>query len=402
MKNAVFAALILISLIALNIVCVLPARAQYQGNITINADGSLSPSTAPIQVNGDIYTLTSDIDGSITVNRSNTVIDGKNYALSGGILIRGVSNVTVEEFVVTNGEMFVANEVDGILLDHALQVTVTNNTISGIWSIQAMNGVGFCAIDVWGGGSNVITGNSLLNNGYGIIFSKTQKNLIVDNMFVSSMIKFWDSSNNTVYHNNFIDNSGQLANNGDYENPNSINVWDNGYPSGGNYWADYASYGAKEIDLSGIGNKPYIIDTKNSDRYPLMKPFNSTFFALQTTPPKISIRSPTNQTYDKSSVPLDFSVDVVSAVKAVNWTGYSLDGKQNVTITGNTTLTGLSSGFHNVTVYANDTYGNMAASETVTFTISLPFPVVPVAAASVATIAAVGVGLLVYFKKCKR
>jgi LPXTG-motif cell wall-anchored protein len=44
----------------------------------------------------------------------------------------------------------------------------------------------------------------------------------------------------------------------------------------------------------------------------------------------------------------------------------------------------------------------MAASETLTFTISPPFPIVPVAAVSVATIALVSGGLLVYFKKRKR
>jgi LPXTG-motif cell wall-anchored protein len=43
----------------------------------------------------------------------------------------------------------------------------------------------------------------------------------------------------------------------------------------------------------------------------------------------------------------------------------------------------------------------MAASETLTFTISPPFPIVPVAAVSVATIALVSGGLLVYFKKRK-
>jgi N-acetylneuraminic acid mutarotase len=114
-------------------------------------------------------------------------------------------------------------------------------------------------------------------------------------------------------------------------------------------------------------------------------------------PPEIKGVSPVNQTYNESSVSLVFTVD-----KPVNWTGYSLDGKQNVTVAGNTTLTGLSSGLHNVTVYANDTYGNMGASETVIFTISEPFPTALVAAASGASIAIIVVGLLVYFKKRNR
>ncbi len=282
--------IMLVCLTVLGIICSPPVKAQTPNAITINANGTVTPSAAPIEQMGNAYTLTSDFVGSITVNRSNVIIDGKNYALSGGLLVRGVSNITVEGFVVTNGVAFVSNEVDGILLDHASQVRVTNNTISGIWSIQQMNGVGFSAIDVWMGDSNVIMGNNLLNNAYGIYFSKTQNNLIADNTFVSSMINFWDSSNNTIYHNNFVASCGILASDGDYENPNSVNVWDNGYPSGGNYWADYANYGARELDLSGIGDKHYVIDTKNSDQYPLMKSFNATFFALQTTPPKITIQ----------------------------------------------------------------------------------------------------------------
>ncbi len=49
--------------------------------------------------------------------------------------------------------------------------------------------------------------------------------------------------------------------------------------------------------------------------------------------------------------------------------GYNLDGQANTTITGNTTLTGLLDGSHYVVVYANDTAGNMGASNTVYFTV---------------------------------
>ena len=69
------------------------------------------------------------------------------------------------------------------------------------------------------------------------------------------------------------------------------------------------------------------------------------------------------------------------------------------------TLAGLAYGVHNVTVYAVDMAGNIGTSETISFTIAEEpelFPVVPVAAASVASVALIGVGLLVYFKKRKR
>ena len=71
------------------------------------------------------------------------------------------------------------------------------------------------------------------------------------------------------------------------------------------------------------------------------------------TPPVVTILSPLNQTYYTSSVPLTYKVD-----EPIDWVGYSLDGAANVTLTGNTTLSGLSLGSHDLTVYANDTSGN--------------------------------------------
>lgn len=80
----------------------------------------------------------------------------------------------------------------------------------------------------------------------------------------------------------------------------------------------------------------------------------------------------------------------------------SLDGQANVTLTGNTTLTGLSSGLHNVTVCATDALGNTGVSETITFTIAKePFPTTYVIAA-IMIVAVAAAGLLFYFKKRKR
>lgn len=123
---------------------------------------------------------------------------------------------------------------------------------------------------------------------------------------------------------------------------------------------------------------------------------SSISFTIDTTPPTISVLSIQNTTYNMTDIDLNFSVN-----EPVSQITYSLDGQENVTIAGNTNLAGLSIGTHNVTVYAWDTAGNVGASETITFTVT-PFPTVPVAVASVAAIAAVGVGLLVYFKKRRR
>jgi hypothetical protein len=52
-------------------------------------------------------------------------------------------------------------------------------------------------------------------------------------------------------------------------------------------------------------------------------------------------------------------------------------------------------------VYARDAFGNVGASETVSFTVDVPFPVTMVVA-PIASVAVVGVGLILYFKRRKR
>jgi hypothetical protein len=111
--------------------------------------------------------------------------------------------------------------------------------------------------------------------------------------------------------------------------------------------------------------------------------------------PIISNLSLENKTY-QNSLPLNFTTD-----ESTSWIGYCLDGKANVTIAGNTTLTILSDGKHNITVYATDLAGNTGASETSHFSVEVPKPFpTTLVAASVTSVAAVGTGLLVYFKKC--
>jgi parallel beta-helix repeat protein len=409
MKKTAVVTLILIGLMTLGIVCIKPIKAEYQGDITINADGSISPSTAPIQQTGDTYTLTGDVIGSITVMRSNMTFDGNGHSLIGlgaghGVeglsvgcnyyssppVLTGASNVTVKNLAVKGS-------VSGISLVETTNALIFNNTVLETRNVPFQPTAG---IDVEGGGSNTITGNNLINNDNGMSFLETQNNLIIGNNIENSSgetggygIVFWGASNNIIYHNSFINNKVQ-AHDYSFNSPFSINTWDDGYL--GNYWSDYKTKYPSAVQMgdSGVYNIPYSIDAQNIDRYPLTQPFNSAFYAPKV-PPKISLLSPVNQEFNESSVPLFFTVD-----KQAVWMGYSLDGQDNITITGNTTIAGLSSGLHNITVYAKDEFENMGASETISFSVAeVPFPTALVAVAFIASAAAVSAALLVYFKK---
>ena len=85
-----------------------------------------------------------------------------------------------------------------------------------------------------------------------------------------------------------------------------------------------------------------------------------------TIQPQISLLLPQFEVYNSSTISLDFSVD-----KPCIELSYSLDGKDNITIAGNTTITGLDNGNHTLTIYAKDSFGNFG-NQTISFTIESP------------------------------
>jgi len=62
----------------------------------------------------------------------------------------------------------------------------------------------------------------------------------------------------------------------------SVNVWDNGYSSGGNYWSDYNGtdlYSGPYQNVTGsdgIGDTPYVMNANNLDNYPLISTYTNT------------------------------------------------------------------------------------------------------------------------------
>lgn len=81
-------------------------------------------------------------------------------------------------------------------------------------------------------------------------------------------------------------------------------------------------------------------------------------------PPRVFIISPTNTTYTKVYLPLTFASD------ARAFFTYSLDGRRNITIRGNTTLW-VDNGKHSIIVYARDRQGLVGTSEKVFFSYCL-------------------------------
>jgi hypothetical protein len=95
---------------------------------------------------------------------------------------------------------------------------------------------------------------------------------------------------------------------------NSTNTWDNGYPSGGNYWSNYRTTypNAVENDSSAIWNTPYVINVNNTDRYPLMAPFHTfgvgTWNGIAYSVDTVSNSTITNLSFNQPAKTLTFNV----------------------------------------------------------------------------------------------
>ncbi|UCG68197.1 MAG: right-handed parallel beta-helix repeat-containing protein [Thermoplasmata archaeon] len=170
--------------------------------------------------------------------------------------------------VLKNNSVY-SNNIYGISINKSSNPLVNENYISG-------NGYGLFLIL---SSTAVICNNSIRDNGYGIsIESYSDVNITGNTIFSSQSYGVWlSSSNNDIYihHNNFMNLPGKQA------SDNSANYWDDGYPSGGNYWSDFRGYdkfsGPNQNipGNDGIGDTPYELDIDSQDNYPLMQPIGN-------------------------------------------------------------------------------------------------------------------------------
>jgi hypothetical protein len=157
-------------------------------------------------------------------------------------------------------------------------------------------------------------------------------------------------------------------------------------------------FGEHSLNVTAIGGGSYIKDSNYNLRYVFTINSSSSVTFVGRINPIISFLSSGNITFKDSAFPLNFTVD-----HPVLEIAYSIDGKENVPIDGNTTLTGLANGQHNITLYATDELGHTGVSDTLFFNVDAQeFSMVPLFVVSVIAIVLAAVGLLVYNNKRKR
>jgi parallel beta-helix repeat protein len=241
-----------------------PVKAS--GTIYIRADGSIDPPTAPILTLDKItYTFTDNIYNEILVERDNIVLEGAGHTLQGtgsgtGIALSHRSSVTIKNIEIKGF-------TDGVYLSWSSYNTISGNNMT--------NNIRY-GIGLYDSHYNIISGNYITNNGDGVYLRWSSNNVVSRNTIANNGLYGVqiDGSYNRFFHNSFIHNTRQAM-----WWIGDDNVWDDGYPSGGNYWSDYTGIDLKrgpnqdKPGSDGIGDTPYIIDDYNRDRYPLMEPW---------------------------------------------------------------------------------------------------------------------------------
>ncbi|MEM3011115.1 MAG: NosD domain-containing protein [Candidatus Bathyarchaeia archaeon] len=135
---------------------------------------------------------------------------------------------------------YIKNNTYGIGLDDSIDIEVAENNIinSSVWGIMLAGATMECTIH----------GNNLVGNENGLWLATTH------------------CKNNKIFNNNFLNNNNQVH----IQMAIGYNLWDDGYPTGGNYWTDYTGWDEND---DGIGDTPYFVTNQNQDNYPLMSPY---------------------------------------------------------------------------------------------------------------------------------
>lgn len=245
-------------------------------------------------------------------SKHGTIIDGDGL---GDAVIITANNVKVTGFTIRHGgwgqwesgicvesasgnnisQNILENNQAGILLMYSDKSIVTDNTAisntyGGITLLSSSNNTvvdNYASSNEYGislskalyGSShdNIVARNIAYSNKYGIsLWYGSDGNSITCNNVSNSDnygIFFFDSNFNQIVHNNFVDNTIQAS------CTESTNVWDEGYPSCGNYWSNYIDQdhfigpGQDQPGYDGIWDHPCVVDYPNQDKYPLVNPW---------------------------------------------------------------------------------------------------------------------------------
>ena len=271
------------------------------GTISTGLDGNFNDIDPSNTIDGKpIYYL---------VNKQDLVISPSNYPELGYLALIKCTDITVKDLTISGTTTY----DNGIILRYTTNSMISNNTLvnlwSGIWSYNSYN--------------TTITKNTISNNRKGIAIVTTSANIITQNNIKNNQVGIsLSGSAQRIYHNNFINNilnvdSADWSGLNRKVMPYGMHFWDNGYPSGGNFWS---GHNLIDINNDDIGDTAYEVSQyrNNTDRYPLMETYDIFSLELPTpTPTRTSTPTPTTTPTPTSSPEPEFPTTLVIASVAV-------------------------------------------------------------------------------------
>jgi parallel beta-helix repeat protein len=156
--------------------------------IRIESDGTVN-GTSNIQRNGNIYTLANNLDNTIVVLCDNIVVDGAGYTIQGhgtssGIFIQARTNITIKDMRISNFHYGIKLTY-GFSEDGPRNITVLKNTITN-------NSVGI-SLQIFSC-YNFISGNNITGNGIGIGIYYSYGNTLRNNCMKDNEYNLWVGS----------------------------------------------------------------------------------------------------------------------------------------------------------------------------------------------------------------
>jgi len=195
------------------------------------------------------------------------------------------SNITFAECVTRNNPI-------GVYMEASTNVSISGSDVSDNWVHGIVS---------WNSTNLSFSHNRMhSNNVDGIRFVDTTNATVTNNIFSENTrgVYLENSESIVFHHNRFQDHTRHAR-----DNMGSENKWDDGFPSGGNFWSGYTGTdqfsgpSQNESGPDGIGDVPFVIDINSQDNYPLMSPLGS----LPTAPQNLQA------TWDDSYVNITWS-----------------------------------------------------------------------------------------------
>lgn len=199
--------------------------------MTIRADGSVTPPTAPLTRNGNTYKFTNNFSGTLAVEKDNLIVDGGGYTLQGngsltqtdgtstfiqitpyGVFLANRANVTIRNLQVfgyindfhfegscshnlIEGNIITGDSGTGIFIrGNATANQITRNTIKGLER----------SMYLWNSSFNLISENTLKGASMGdVVCYNGLNDTFSQNLFVGHGLEFYQTSGNNLTGNTF-------------------------------------------------------------------------------------------------------------------------------------------------------------------------------------------------------